>query len=316
MEHANCTTVRVADLQAAIDHYSQQRGYRLDMIMPADSPRLALMSCPEGELRLQLDERAQPPPPYDPSSFVVSRPGGDMDWPEGRAGMQYRDLIPSRLGGALIASHIRIPEGGPVADYVHFHRVGFQVIYCQRGWVRVVYEDQGPPFVMNAGDCVLQPPTIRHRVLEASPGLQVIELASPAEHETWRDHDLQLPNAKLHPDRLFEGQRFVRHVAADNPWTPAAEPGFLCRETGVGIASAGAVQVRVLRAVTQAADPRGSLVARGTLFFQVLSGQATLTGPALGQQQLDVDAACTLPPGTAYTLEAAAGAELLAVGAA
>lgn len=230
--------------------------------------------------------------------------------------MQYRDLIPSRLGGALIASHIRIPEGGPVADYVHFHRVGFQVIYCQRGWVRVVYEDQGPPFVMHAGDCVLQPPTIRHRVLEASPGLQVIELASPAEHETWRDHDLQLPSAELHRERLFEGQRFVRHVAAQALWTTAPEPGFLCRETGAGIASAGAVQVRVLRAVAQAASPPESLVARGTLFFQVLSGTATLAGPALGRQQLDVDAACTLPRGTAYTLQAAAGAELLAVCAA
>jgi quercetin dioxygenase-like cupin family protein len=41
------------------------------------------------------------------------------------------------------------------------------MIYCHRGWVRVVYEDQGEPFVMHPGDCVLQPPGIRHRVLEA-----------------------------------------------------------------------------------------------------------------------------------------------------
>jgi hypothetical protein len=68
--------------------------------------------------------------------------------------------------------------------------------------------------------------------------------------------------------------------------------------------------------LAQAASSPKSLVARGTLFFQVLSGQATLAGPALGRQQLDVDAACTLPPGTAYTLEAAAGTELLAVCAA
>ena len=30
--------------------------------------------------------------------------------------MHYRDLIPSRLGGSIIASHIRIPDGGPVPD--------------------------------------------------------------------------------------------------------------------------------------------------------------------------------------------------------
>ena len=52
---------------------------------------------------------------------------------------------PDRLGGAIIASHIRIADAGPVADMVHFHTVGFQLIFCHRGWVRLVYEDQGPP---------------------------------------------------------------------------------------------------------------------------------------------------------------------------
>ena len=69
--------------------------------------------------------------------------------------MLYRDLIPSRLGGRYIASHISIPGGGPVADWVHYHRVALQMIFVRRGWVRVVYEDQGEPFVMNEGDLVL-----------------------------------------------------------------------------------------------------------------------------------------------------------------
>jgi quercetin dioxygenase-like cupin family protein len=80
--------------------------------------------------------------------------------------MLYRDLIPGRLGGRYIASLISIPKGGPVADWVHFHRIALQLIYVRSGWVRVVYEDQGEPFVMRAGDLVLQPPQIRHRVLE------------------------------------------------------------------------------------------------------------------------------------------------------
>ena len=71
--------------------------------------------------------------------------------------MEYRDLLPDRLGGRLIASHIRIRDGGPVPDYVHYHAIDFQLIYVRAGWVRVVYEDQGPPFVMHAGDCVVQP---------------------------------------------------------------------------------------------------------------------------------------------------------------
>ena len=93
---------------------------------------------------------------------------------------------PGRLGGRFIASHITIPAGGPVPDYVHYHDVRYQSIHCVRGWVRVVYEDQGPPFVLEAGDCVLQPPGIRHRVLESSPGLEVVEVGSPAAHPTSR----------------------------------------------------------------------------------------------------------------------------------
>ena len=62
--------------------------------------------------------------------------------------MQYRDLLPQHQGGSFIASHIVIPNGGPVPDWVHHHGVRFQTIFCVRGWVRVVYEDQGPPFVL------------------------------------------------------------------------------------------------------------------------------------------------------------------------
>ncbi|MEJ7721708.1 MAG: hypothetical protein WKF58_15315 [Ilumatobacteraceae bacterium] len=126
-------------------------------------------------------------------ALVISRPSAEPG-PAGRAGMRYRDLIPARHGGRFIASHIVIPDGGPVPDYVHHHRIRFQVIVCAAGWVRVVYEDQGPPFVLEAGDCVLQPPGIRHRVLEASPGAEVVELSCPGEHETHVDHVLTLPN--------------------------------------------------------------------------------------------------------------------------
>ena len=67
------------------------------------------------------------------------------------------------------------------------------------GWVRVVYEDQGPPFVVEAGDCVLQPPGIRHRVLESSAGLEVVEVTCPAAHPTHADHDMTLPTPAVAP---------------------------------------------------------------------------------------------------------------------
>ena len=83
------------------------------------------------------------------------------------------------------------------------------MIFCYKGWVKVVYEDQGPQFVMNSGDCVLQPPHIRHQVLECSDGLEALEVSCPAEHETYTAHLLELPNSKTDPSRNFSGQRFL-----------------------------------------------------------------------------------------------------------
>ena len=48
----------------------------------------------------------------------------------------------------------------------------------------VAYENQGPPFLLRPGDMVIQPPEIRHRVLESSDGLEVVEIGCPADHVT------------------------------------------------------------------------------------------------------------------------------------
>ena len=145
---------------------------------------------------------------------MVRRLKDKAPWVIGRAGMAYRDLIPGRLGGSIIASHIRIPDAGPVPDMVHYHTVGFQLIFCYSGWVRLVYEDQGPPFVLGAGDCVIQPPRIRHRVLEASENLQVIEIGVPAEHVTTVDHEMTLPTPTVNRVRYFDGQVFCHSLAS------------------------------------------------------------------------------------------------------
>jgi quercetin dioxygenase-like cupin family protein len=183
--------VHCADLDDALARH-QALGFRLDAIIPADDPRQLLLSRGAEKVRLVRDEAP-----------AVR----DGEWHRGRAGMDYRDLVPDRCGGDVIASHIRVERGGPVADYVHFHDVRVQFIYCVRGWVRLVYADQGEPFVMTAGDCVVQPPQIRHRVLECSAGLEVIEVAAPAVHATYVDHDLALPTPSA--SRTYGGQRFV-----------------------------------------------------------------------------------------------------------
>jgi len=238
-------------LEAAQDFYTTQLGFRLDAIFPADNPGVALLSGYGGHVRLVQSGRTLPqdlkPPPFKPA-LVVQKYGGQNSWGLGRAGMFYRDLIPGRQGGGFIASHIRIPRGGPVPDYVHHHQVLFQTIYCFKGWVKVVYQDQGPEFVLHEGDCVLQPPGIRHRVLECSEGMEVIELSAPAEHMTFLDHALVLPTTRNKPKRLFGGQRFVRHSAAGSVWIRDALPGFDVKETGIEKGTAGIAALKVLRA--------------------------------------------------------------------
>jgi mannose-6-phosphate isomerase-like protein (cupin superfamily) len=323
-----------ADLGPALDFFVSQLGFRIETIFPADAPQVASLSghglrlrlapgqgdpglirladasgrgggvltAPNGT-RIELVD-ADPPidlPPLTPE-FVITRRGDAPDGGVGRAGMLYRDLIPSRLGGRFIASHIAIADGGPVADWVHFHKIRFQMIFCRQGWARLVYEDQGPPFVFQAGDCVLQPPRIRHRVLESSPGFEVVEIGCPALHETLADHDMVLPTATLAPDRDFGGQRFLHSIAADTPWTDHGATGFQRRDTGMAAATAGLADARVIRPASAkgfaAAPHDGEL-----LFGFVLRGSVVLD--RAGSHALDACDAFVIPAGETWSLNRA-----------
>jgi len=283
-----------ADLNRAIDDLRRE-GFRLDVIYPADDPQAAVLS--RGEETVQVATPDAPPlsaglPEFAPE-FVLTRAGETPG--RGRAGMLYRDLIPSRLGGRYIASHISIPGGGQVADWVHYHRVALQMIFVRRGWVRVLYQDQGEPFVMNEGDLVLQPPGIRHRVLESSPGLEVVEISAPALHETLADHEMTLPNGE-NPERDFGGQRFLRHISAETPWIPLR--GAEAQETRIADATNGLACVRVIR---PADDPeiRFSKHDGELVFGFVLDGTAALDGREVAPAD-----AFVIPPGEPWRLAA------------
>jgi len=245
--------------------------------------------------------------------FVISRlNAANNAWYVGRAGMQYRDLIPGRLGGRFIASHIRIPDGGETPDYTHYHKTLFQMIYCKTGWARVVYEDQGPPFALEAGDCALQPPEIRHRVLESSAGLEVIEVACPAEYETSADHELRLPTREVLPERLFGGQRFAHHRARDASWAPWGIDGFEERDTGIAVATNGLAAARVLKsnsAVTAMVKGHSGEL----LFLFILQGEIGIDSRGRGNHRLLAGDSCVIPAGVDYALRAGAGLEMLEV---
>lgn len=283
------------DLNLAIEELKGQ-GFRLDLIYPADDPKAATMSRGGEAVRLAQPGAPDLPrrlPAFEPE-FVLTHAGARSG--QGRAGMLYRDLIPSRLGGRYIASHITIPDGGPVADWVHYHRVAFQMIYVRRGWVKVVYQDQGAAFVMREGDLVIQPPQIRHEVLESSPGLEVVEVTAPAVHATYADHELELPNGS-NPGRVYGAQYFLHHVAAETPWTSADEGE--AQETQVQGASSGLAEVRTLR-------PRGGNTLsfggrHGELIFGfVVDGSAMLD--YRGLHEVGPADAFVIPPGQPWQL--------------
>ncbi|MFT4542565.1 MAG: quercetin dioxygenase-like cupin family protein [Planctomycetota bacterium] len=303
------------DLSQTLRFLQERLGFRTDRIFPADDPREAWVSglglqlillrdaeAAPAEIRVECDASAAKrfegdeltgpgglriellaPPgqaelPALRSALIISRSSDSAQWIVGRAGMRYRDLIPGRLGGRFIASHIAIPDGGPVPDSVHFHAIHFQLIYCLKGWVRVVYEDQGEPFVLKAGDAVLQPPLIRHRVLEASEGLEVLEVSCPAEHETMIDHRLQLPNPTHKPERDFSGQGFVRHIAEQSTWTAADADGFERCTTAIERATDGLASVEIARPCAARTPIHRNHNGPAFHFVYVLSGKLSLTG--------------------------------------
>jgi quercetin dioxygenase-like cupin family protein len=318
-----------ADLRADLPFFTRTLGMRLDSIYPADDPSVAVFSghglrvrlsqgpgapgtlriltdgpFPAGPLvspggtRVEVD--ALDPPvvlPATEHAFVVRRLRDQAPWVIGRAGMQYRDLVPTRLGGAMIASHIRIPDGGPVPDMVHFHKVGFQLIFCIRGWVDVVYEDQGGPIRLHPGDCFIQPPRIRHRVLEASDGIEVIEIGVPAEHVTEIDHDMALPTPERRPEREWDGQRFVHNVGSAASWHPFRLAGFEARDTTIAENTKGIAGVQVAR--RGPGEPEWAVHDADILFGFVMKGGLTLEGAGRDPFALSEGDAFVIPPGMA-----------------
>ncbi len=329
----------------SLKFFTERLGLRVEMIFPADAPSTAVISGYGTTLRLEnsnenqpltiqlvgdfsdetlrelyspdgvrvnlIDEKSKIEIPEATNEFVLSTLKDENLWGKGRAGMLYRDLIPSRLGGRFVASHISIPEGGEVPDYVHFHKVRFQMIYCISGWAKLVYEDQGEPFIMNAGDCVLQPPEIRHRVLETSANFEVLEIGCPAIHETYTDHALDLPNGEIIAEKIYGEQRFVHHAAEKSIWQNSDIKGFEERDTKISEATGGLADVRLFCAV---ADTKFSVThSNEFLFFFIVRGNLRLSDEENNFHLLKSRESFVLPRGKSYSIEADKNLEMVRV---
>ena len=319
------------ELNNDIDFFTKTIGMQLNEIFPADDPSVAVISG--YGLRIRLEKGSNAPAssikihtgtknklntinsnliapngckielveinssivmPETNHEFVVRRLADQAPWVIGRAGMHYRDLIPSRLGGSIIASHIRIPDGGPVPDMVHYHTVGFQLIFCYKGWVDLVYEDQGEPFRLHQGCCVIQPPQIRHKVLFASDNIEVIEIGVPAEHITTIDHEMILPNNTINIDREFSGQKFVHHKVEEAKWEKFRLSQFEARDTTISKNTQNIAGVKVAR--YKGGEERWASHGSNILFNFVMSGKMILEGEGKISNELAPGDAFVIPP--------------------
>ncbi len=333
-----------SDLAPTLTFYTEVLGFRVQTIHPADSPTHATLighglrihlqpgSTPLAVLRISLPHgspllhstltapngtliecvhsiKDMIVPPLV-SALVITHQDGTDAWVTGRAGMMYRDLIPGRQGNSVIASSIRIEQAGPVPDYVHFHEVLFQLIFCRSGWVRVLYEDQGDSFVLGAGDCVIQPPTIRHRVLESSDNLEVLEIGYPAEHFTHADPLTQLPSVAINPARTWSGQSFIRHTASQATWTPFGEQALIT-DTQIHQATQGLADVCIIKSESAASWPSTFVAEKQLTFLFVLQGSATVITTENGSHHMVSGSSIVIPCCDSYSVTQSAGTEIL-----
>jgi uncharacterized RmlC-like cupin family protein len=97
----------------------------------------------------------------------------------------YRDLGIAAASGGLCQAHV-IRLLSPCTDEVrkrHQHDTELQLIYVLQGWVKNEFEGEGVQ-MMSAGSCWLQPPGIRHTVLDYSADVELLEIIVPADFKT------------------------------------------------------------------------------------------------------------------------------------
>jgi mannose-6-phosphate isomerase-like protein (cupin superfamily) len=138
--------------------------------------------------------------------------------------------------------------------------------------------------------------------------MEVIELASPAEHATLADHELGLPTSAPRPERDFGGQRFVLHRAGDASWKPWRVEGYEARDTGIGVATGGLVGARVVRPLRSARPATSTAAAEAfrhdgeLLFLYVLRGAVALHCDRPDAEPLGAGDSVVVPAGMDHAL--------------
>lgn len=173
--------VAAPEFESGLEFFVNKLGFKIVMISPADNPNYAILNRDQFTIALDKSAKAQPLSieiPIEDQSLIgtdLIGPNGtrvkyvpvikrqnqvidlhpiahvsrisDTQWVHGRAGMSYRSLTGNH-NEISVASQIRIEGSGKVDDWVHYHDVSFQTLFCINGSAKLVYEDQGEPLCL------------------------------------------------------------------------------------------------------------------------------------------------------------------------
>jgi mannose-6-phosphate isomerase-like protein (cupin superfamily) len=99
---------------------------------------------------------------------------------------QYRDLgVKDATHGLAVAHVVKFigPCDPKVVSKMHLHKAEFQMIYVLKGSMTTEFDGHGV-HTMKAGDSWLQPPSIKHKVLNYSDDCEVLEIVMPGNFKT------------------------------------------------------------------------------------------------------------------------------------
>ena len=156
---------------------------------PARKPVAAKKAAaPKTPARAKAAPKPGKPPKvvWKPQTFMASHLKDALFKTGLRSYAAYRELgVEKATGGAVQAHVIRLlgkcdPK---VVSIPHYHGVQFQFLYMLKGWMIGEYEGAGR-VKMSAGSCWIQPPGIRHQVIDYSDGCEMIEIILPAQFAT------------------------------------------------------------------------------------------------------------------------------------
>jgi quercetin dioxygenase-like cupin family protein len=122
--------------------------------------------------------------------FHMSHLNGDQDFIVGaglRSYAKVRDLGFAAATNGLAQAHVNRrakPFNAKDVSIPHFHDVLFHMVYVLKGHAKCEFEGYGVCEVRE-GSCWIQPPGIKHVILDYSDDYEIFEVILPAQYDTF-----------------------------------------------------------------------------------------------------------------------------------